>query len=128
MTSSGIWSSTQRGNVGAASRLTESFTREPYQKLLSSARIVYHVTALAKKGEIAMDIAIDVVLIMAAIGLGFVLYKLNTAIRILNNRVNIISHTQSTMIREMKSRMDATIEGQSSREAELRKRLERDFR
>ena len=56
-----------------------------------------------------MDIAIDVVLIMAAIGLGFVLYKLNTAIRILNNRVNIISHTQSTMIREMKSRMDATI-------------------
>ena len=75
-----------------------------------------------------MDIAIDVVLIMAAIGLGFVLYKLNTAIRILNNRVNIISHTQSTMIREMKSRMDATIEGQSSREAELRQRLERDFR
>ena len=69
-----------------------------------------------------MDIAIDVILIMAAIGLGFVLYKLNTAIRILNNRVNIISHTQSTMIREMKSQMDTSIEGQSSREAELRQR------
>ena len=75
-----------------------------------------------------MDIAIDVILIMAAVGLGFVLYKLNTAIRILNNRVNIISHTQSTMIREMKSTMDSSIEGQSSREAELRQRLERDFR
>ena len=75
-----------------------------------------------------MDIAIDVILIMAAIGLGFVLYKLNTAIRILNNRVNIISHTQSTMVREMQSRMDTSIEGQSSREAELRQRLERDFR
>ena len=75
-----------------------------------------------------MDIAIDVILIMAAIGLGFVLYKLNSAIRILNNRVNIISHTQSTMIREMKSQMDTSIEGQSSREAELRQRLERDFR
>jgi hypothetical protein len=75
-----------------------------------------------------MDIAIDVILIMAAVGLGFVLYKLNTAIRILNNRVNIISHTQSTMIREMKSTMDTSIDGQSSREAELRQRLERDFR
>ena len=75
-----------------------------------------------------MDIAIDVILILAAVGLGFVLYKLNTAIRILNNRVNIISHTQSTMVREMQSRMNASIEGQSSREAELRQRLERDFR
>ncbi len=75
-----------------------------------------------------MDIAIDVILIMAAIGLGFVLYKLNTAIRILNNRVNIISHTQSTMVREMQSSMNTSIEGQSSREAELRQRLERDFR
>ena len=75
-----------------------------------------------------MDIAIDVILILAAVGLGFVLYKLNTAIRILNNRVNIISHTQSTMVREMQSSMNASIEGQSSREAELRQRLERDFR
>ena len=75
-----------------------------------------------------MDIAIDVILILAAGGLGFVLYKLNTAIRILNNRVNIISHTQATMVREMQSRMNASIEGQSSKEAELRQRLERDFR
>ena len=77
-----------------------------------------------------MEISIaDIILLIAALAIAFILYKLNGAIRLLNNRVNIISHTQTNMLREMQAKLNAQIDNSATkREAELRARLDRDFR
>ncbi len=61
-------------------------------------------------------------------GVGFVLYKLNGAIRLLNARVNILSHNVNTLVRDSRDKAGAGHDEQAAREAELRKRLDRDFR
>lgn len=77
-----------------------------------------------------MDISIaDIVLLIAALAIAFILYKFNSSMRLMNNRMNIISHTQTNMIRELQSRLSSNIDNsQAAKEAELRRRLDRDFR
>ncbi len=73
----------------------------------------------------------DAVLIIASLSIVFVIARLNSAIKLLNNRVNILSHVQKQMKRQLESvkgsaaPMDDEFE---QKEAELRKRLDRDFR
>ena len=77
-----------------------------------------------------MEISIaDIILLIAALAIAIILYTLNGAIRLLNNRVNIISHTQTNMLHEMQAKLNAQIDNSATkREAELRARLDRDFR
>lgn len=77
----------------------------------------------------SFDIINVVLVVVLSSVVGFVLYKLNSAVRLLNNRLNIISHTQASLIREVKERLSTQIDdSQSKREAELRRRLDKDFR
>lgn len=75
------------------------------------------------------DIVTTIVVLLVSLSVGVVLYKLNGAIRLLNNRVNILSHTQANVVREMQQRLQTEVESpHAGREAELRRRLDRDFR
>lgn len=77
----------------------------------------------------SFDIINVVLVVVLSSVVGFVLYKLNSAVRLLNNRLNIISHTQASLIREVKEHLSTQIDdSQSKREAELRRRLDKDFR
>ncbi|MFT5431667.1 MAG: hypothetical protein ACI9OJ_002364 [Myxococcota bacterium] len=86
-------------------------------------------TAHLNTGD-TVDISIaDIVLLIAALAITFILYKFNSSMRLMNNRMNIISHTQTNMIRELQSRLSSNIDNsQAAKEAELRRRLDRDFR
>lgn len=69
------------------------------------------------------------VLIIASLVFVFVLSKLNSAIKLLNNRINIISHAQKQLKREFEVTQGTTLEDEfEAQERELRARLERDFR
>ena len=77
-----------------------------------------------------MEISIaDMILLIAALTLVYVIYKLNGAIRLMNNRENILSHGLKQLRRDLeataKVELDATFMEQ---EAELRARLDKDFR
>jgi hypothetical protein len=75
------------------------------------------------------DIITTFVVLIVSGAVGVVLYKLNGAIRLLNNRMNILSHTQANLLREVQSRLQTQVENpNAAREAELRRRLDRDFR
>ncbi|MFT7625043.1 MAG: hypothetical protein ACI9WU_004234 [Myxococcota bacterium] len=78
----------------------------------------------------AMVSVTDAVLIIASLAIVFVIARLNSAIKLLNNRVNILSHVQKTMKRSLESAQGSTgIEDEyDKKEAELRARLDRDFR
>lgn len=77
-----------------------------------------------------MEVSIaDGILLVAAMVLVFVIAKLNHAIRLLNNRVNLISHAQKTMRRELAEYTNSSVEDEfEAQERELRARLDRDFR
>lgn len=77
-----------------------------------------------------MEVSIaDMVLLLAALAIVFVIYKLNGAIRLLNNRVNILSHGLKQLRRDLeataKVEMDTAF---MAEEADLRAQLDRDFR
>ncbi len=75
------------------------------------------------------DLVTLIVTLAISGGIGFVLYKLNGAIKLLNARVNILSHSVSALVRESRARNAAPdLDDQAAREAELRRRIERDFR
>ena len=75
------------------------------------------------------DIITTTVLLLVIVAVGVILYKLNGAIRLLNNRMNIVSHTQANLVREIQTRLQTNVDdSQTAREAELRRRLDRDFR
>ncbi len=72
----------------------------------------------------------DMVLIIASLAIVFVIAKLNDAIKLLNNRINIISHAQ----KQMRQRMEAGAKEAGwddqfdQQEREMRARLDKDFK
>ena len=75
-----------------------------------------------------MDIQ-TAVMVLAALALVFVLSKVNNAIKLLNNRLNIISSAQKEMQRRFREKFGGSMEDEfDAQERELRQRLERDFR
>lgn len=83
-----------------------------------------------REGKDGMEVSITSgVLIIASLVFVFVLSKLNSAIKLLNNRINIISHAQKQLKREFEVTQGTTLEDEfEAQERELRARLERDFR
>ncbi len=77
-----------------------------------------------------MDISLtDTVLLIAALAIVYVISKLNSAIQLLNNRVNILSHALKQIRRDLeeasKIKYDSTF---MEKEAALRARLDKDFK
>ena len=59
----------------------------------------------------------------------FILMRVNRAIKLLNNRVNILSSSQKNLTRELHSQLGTPVDDALDRmDSELRERLERDFR
>ena len=69
------------------------------------------------------------VMVIAALVLVFVIAKINSAIKLINNRLNILSQTQKNIHRELQTRFgigqDADL---AARDDAMKSKLDRDFR
>ena len=69
------------------------------------------------------------ILLLCALAFVFVLYKLNNAIKLLHNRINIVSSRQKALMRELRGKVDLDDQTEFEHmDKELHARLEKDFR
>lgn len=69
------------------------------------------------------------ILMLCALVFVFVLYKLNTAIKLMHNRINIVSSRQKSLMKELRGRMDLNMEEEFEHmDKELHAKLEKDFK